>query len=1447
MIKAFGTLLWQVRVRGSTLTSRALRQFLGFWLSVLFANLAPAQPANAPALTQEEIDWRGEHPVVKVGVMAGDHAPVESWEGGQPTGLGVEYARVLAERVGLRLEFHPFTNLATVASADSSRSAPFDLLLGHGEARQAHFLPLRPFLTGRVMMVARKGDPVFRNGDDLTRARIVIERRFAQQSVELAAHYPVAKLLFADDGRQALDMVAHGEADAYAGITPYRTLALLRRRSRDDVRMLSPLDLPPVRIGLAVRRDNSMLVRLLRKAEATVAPSELTQLRQRWGIQDEAPTAPLAADLSAKERAWLSGLPVLRVGYEVDRFPYSFIDGEGESAGVASDYVEILRKALGLRLQMVPARDWDDLQRMARAYEIDLIAAAMPGDLDESEMAFSRPYERLPEVIVARAHGSSIVSARDLAGRTIAIRDEPGLMRRLRPFVDYGRFLPVVSNESGLTYVAEGRADAFIGTLPAVDALIRNHFPAQLRVVGPVGFEHELSIGVRREHDALLPLMDRVLANLPEAERRTIRARWLATEYRYGVPWGLVLAGLATTLAVIGAITLAYLRLRRASHAQASAERALASQLVFQQALLETIPYPVFVKDTQGRYLSVNQAYETMFNCSRSTLIGQTIAQTRHVLALDSDELHRADMAALETDRNERRELQIPMPNGDAYSVILWLRSFHDPMGEVAGLLGTVVDVSDIRSAEARARSSEQRLSDITEALPAAVFQLHVHPDGRREFTFAAGDLAATIGLTQEQLLMSEPTAFVRLHPDDQPLTERLVQSAADMLQPMPAFDFRVRTEGGWRWLRTAGGVPRRTDDSGAEWSGYWVDVTESHAQAEALAEAKLLADAATAAKGAFLATMSHEIRTPMVGVVSLIELIACTRLDHDQADMVSMAQDSARSLLRILDDILDYSRIESGRVELEDSPFDMRALIDSVIGLFAAGAHEKGLRLYSILDWRLASQLRGDAMRIRQVITNLLSNALKFTDSGHVALHVELIGEHGGRQLLRIAVVDTGIGIAAEHLTHLFQPFTQAEASTTRRYGGTGLGLTISHQLARMMGGELLLESEPALGTRATFELELEVDSPIVPEPAFDGLTAALITVDEWRERELSNALSALGFNVISADADDLAELEADVDLFVVDDLLAESGASPFSSRCIRLIDSPQLHRPVEHGCVTLRCNPQLWHAVLDACQAALRAGASTAIPTKRRPELTHCENILVAEDHPINRSVLARQLDRLGYPYTLVEDGEQALSALAEAQFDLLLTDCHMPNLDGYHLTRRIRASEEPGRQHLPVIALSASTSKEQIAQCREAGMDDFLAKPVQLDTLSDKLATWLGTSHGTRATPKLAEHSPEIGYLLTIYDDPYTVHQLLRDLHDSCRHDLTDLNKAIRTGSIDEQQNLTHRIEGALALLNNASLDDLSLGHDDNPVAQYHRLAQLVDRLEQMLLDLDGLVSS
>ena len=498
-------------------------------------------------------------------------------------------------------------------------------------------------------------------------------------------------------------------------------------------------------------------------------------------------------------------------------------------------------------------------------------------------------------------------------------------------------------------------------------------------------------------------------------------------------------------------------------------------------------------------------------------------------------------------------------------------------------------------------------------------------------------------------------------------------------------------------------------------------DITAQKEAEAAVMAAREEADLANRAKGTFLATMSHEIRTPMNGVLAMVELVSLTRLDTEQRTMIEVVRESGRSLLRIIDDILDFSKIEAGKLELRAEAASIAETVEGVRNLFAGSASSKGLVLRHFVDPRISPAVSVDSLRLRQILHNLVSNAIKFSSAGGmVEIKAEWIGREGGIDRVRFSVRDTGIGVSPEQQQRLFQPFHQVEEPRTRRYAGTGLGLSICRRLADAMGGTIEMNSVVGQGTEMILILPLPV-----------------------------------------ADPADLAKRGADV----------AANAALAADRAHRV--APSSSQAEEDGTL-----------------------------------------VLLAEDHPINRLVLGRQLDALGYAIEHAGNGREALEKWKSRRFGIVITDCHMPEMDGYELAASIRALEAArGAARMPIIACTANALEGEAAKCFAAGMDDYVAKPIELAKLQAKLDRWLpipSQPPGPAADGSLLDGSVLAGIS---GGDAAAERDILLDLRGYNLEDRRTLLDAFEARDAAAIAHASHRIAGASRSIGATRLADAS----------------------------------
>ncbi|HXG45894.1 MAG TPA: response regulator [Gemmatimonadales bacterium] len=611
-------------------------------------------------------------------------------------------------------------------------------------------------------------------------------------------------------------------------------------------------------------------------------------------------------------------------------------------------------------------------------------------------------------------------------------------------------------------------------------------------------------------------------------------------------------------------------------------------------------------------------------------------------------------------------------------------------------------------------------------------------------------------------------------------------------------------------------------------------------------------------ARSDFLASVSHEIRTPVNGILGMVGLLLETRLDAEQRDYALTIQRSGHALLAIINDILDLSKIEVGQLAIEPLPFDLRVAVEEVGELLASRAQEKGLDFVIRVAPEAPRRVVGDPGRIRQVLINLVGNAIKFTERGFVRVNVELAGEAEGKARLRFAVEDSGIGIPRSKLERIFDCFTQAASAGWRRPGGTGLGLAICRELAALMGGRLSVESEEGQGSRFTLELELPVDRTVPdaapPQSGIEGVRVLVADPDEANRTVLLERIAAAGAEVEPAatGAQAIAAIGradrsgAPFGMVILDAGLPDVGPSQLVELfgALRLGARPVLVLVTAHGrpgegrryaelgfaayfvkpvreadlreglalAWRRRRLPGPQPLITRHSLAEARAAARPGLPPAPRPAPLR---VLLAEDNAVNQQLAVSLLERLGCRVEVAGSGREAVSLVARRPYDLVFMDCQMPEMDGYETARQIRASDAPSAR-VPIVALTASAVEGERERCLAAGMNDYLTKPISLEALAAMLASWTGA--GPPGAPGAGGPASEAGSVAAGQSgalDPTPLDQL-RQLdaglaREICRIFLSEtplrlieLSRAVEDGQIADIQRVAHSLKGSCLMI-------------------------------------------
>ncbi len=742
---------------------------------------------------------------------------------------------------------------------------------------------------------------------------------------------------------------------------------------------------------------------------------------------------------------------------------------------------------------------------------------------------------------------------------------------------------------------------------------------------------------------------------------------------------------------------------------------------------------------------------------------------------------------AIEKSVRELQSLSFEVRIRDGQDNVRWFRFLALPTKEDDGSIVWPGVIRDITRRKMTEDQAELFRSVVVRSTDAILIVENDGPEGRSGSIIYANPAFEHLSGRTAAEFVGQPVATLRSF---QPSREVNAQIRAIVARDnIETLEYQIhRPDGSLVWIEACFAIVQRFEEGAYRVAFMMRDIRERKLAELELVEAKEAAESASVAKGEFLANMSHEIRTPMNGVLGMNGLLLDTELDADQRKYAEAVQESGESLLTVINDILDISKLEVGKVEIESIDFDLTETVESAVTLLASKAHSKDIDLGVFIDPDAGGAFRGDPVRLRQILFNLIGNGIKFTDKGGVAVEVSVV--HGlelpeGTTVVRFEIKDSGIGMPEEVRTRLFQKFTQADNSITRRYGGTGLGLAICKQLVGLMGGTIDVDSRPGFGSRFWFELPLDTAlvSPVEREslPAqLKGVRALVVDDIEMNLEIITRQLKGFGMEVVccSDGFDALAEVERawhrgnPHDIVFIDQMMPGLSGESLAER-IRAI--PQLSETKlvlissagRHG--RGEAAKRVLDAILDkpirqrdllSCLATLYAGPAalapktTAFKPAASPEMAHGLRILLAEDNKINQKFALALLAKGGHQVRVAENGHQAVDAMRREDYDVVLMDIQMPELDGIQATRQIRALPKP-KCDVQIIALTAHALSGAREEYIAAGMNDYISKPVDQTVLLAKLLE-IGRGLGVptsapTAVSAIAEAAPDLDGLL------------------------------------------------------------------------------------------------
>jgi polar amino acid transport system substrate-binding protein len=1060
--------------------------------------------------------------------------------------------------------------------------------------------------------------------------------------------------------------------------------------------------------------------------------------------------------LTPTERSWIANHPNVRVAIEDNWHPIEFTDSEGALNGLGLNILQLAGRYLNISMQPVAASVLSDTSSVHQA-DVEPFLEGTPAA--DGPWLFTNPVMQLPLAVATLDTERMVTTSGDLAGKSVGVHDHAGLVDYLRAQLPHSKIVTVPNQDVGLAAVQNGQLDALVGLALSVEYLVVNKNLRDLRVGLLPQLHYPMRIAVRSDWPILVDILNKGLDNVPQDQITAVFNRWANLRIERSTDWALV-AQIASVIAfflgsLISVILIWNRKLARESEARQKAlEEAKASAYALWQrkqqlrSIVDNLPSLMMLKDADARYIMANKYFETFTGNREEDVVGKRVSDLFPPEQAESG--IQQDRLVLSTGQVQRTEEVRNDAAGEKHTLEVVRVPLFDPDGTVNGLVYMGTDITERRAAEQALRRAQMEMYQIFNAAGSAMRVI----DCNLVVKEVNKTFENSFGYTREEMIGHWCGEHARSDMCDADCVgKRILDGAARATSRQK----RLRKDGSVVYCDMVA-TPFLSPD------GELLGIIEDCRDITDLVESQMAAEQASKAKSEFLANMSHEIRTPMNAVVGLTHLTLRTKLTATQRNYLKNIDSSAKSLLRIIDDILDFSKIEAGRMDMEYLDFNLEEVLLGLSSLDTTKPGGRNIELLLRIDRDVPLFFIGDPLRLGQVLTNLVGNAIKFTPMGEVVVRVAMEEQKEQSACLRFTVTDTGIGMGQEQLDKLFQEFTQGDSSTTRRFGGTGLGLSISKRIVELMGGEVSAESEIGKGSKFTFTVNLDMQENQVrrdPLPLKNLQDRRVLVVDDsFSSREiLRQELEDMNLRAGMADCGDAAleELVRAAESGDPYDLVLMDWKMPGNNgiQVVRLLRGcrelpyiPTVIMVTAYGREEIMeeaqaegishflikpVSPSLLHnAILDVFgQRAVDDDPSGLPQDLRIPSRFKGSRALLAEDNEVNQLVAKELLESSGFVVDIADSGLVALSMAEQADYAMIFMDIHMPEMDGIEAAARLRENSRYDRT--PIIALTADSMVGDREKSLAAGMNDHLAKPIDPYRLIEVATQWLEWREG------------------------------------------------------------------------------------------------------------------